>query len=330
MLKVNQAKNKKIKQKIIKSEAEISQQRKLLGQNIRQLYLEGDMTTAEKLVTSKDLSEYVDQEQYRLSLQTQVNNTLNRINALKVKQETQKQQSDQLIADQKLMRRQAGIEKKEVGKLLALNKEEQADYNSTITANKQKISVLQKKQAEENERFLRAQAAKAKAAEAAEARRQAEEAKAAARRETPSRAAGASAAAKPQRPIANYVDGRNYPWAWVRFPNSMPDPWGMYKRQCVSYTAWKVSTSGRHMPYWGGRGNAKLWDNNARAAGIPVDSKPRVGDVAVSNSGTYGHVMYVEAIHGDGTITISQYNARWTGTYSVARIYPGSLVFIHF
>lgn len=121
-----------------------------------------------------------------------------------------------------------------------------------------------------------------------------------------------------------------YPWANAPFPNSMPDPWGMYKRQCVSYTAWKVANSGRYMPYWGGRGNAKLWDDNARAAGIPVDTNPQVGDVAVSNSGTYGHVMYVEAVHDDGTITISQYNASWDGEYSVAKRSTNGLVFIHF
>jgi surface antigen len=121
-----------------------------------------------------------------------------------------------------------------------------------------------------------------------------------------------------------------YPWANVPFPNSMPDPWGMYKRQCVSYTAWKVASTGRYMPYWGGRGNAKQWDDNARAAGIPVDTSPRVGDVAVSNAGTYGHVMYVEAVHDDDTISISQYNASWDGRYSEARRSTTGLVFIHF
>ncbi len=122
----------------------------------------------------------------------------------------------------------------------------------------------------------------------------------------------------------------SYPYANAPFPNSIVDPWGMYKRQCVSYTAWKVAASGRHMPYWGGRGNANRWDDNARAAGIPVNSSPRVGDVAVSNSGTYGHVMYVEAVHGDGTISISQYNAGWDGAYSEGRRSAAGLVFIHF
>ncbi len=131
--------------------------------------------------------------------------------------------------------------------------------------------------------------------------------------------------------LRNVPDTSGYPWAnFEPFPNAVADPWGMYLRQCVSYTAWKVWKSGRHMPYWGGRGNANQWDDNARAAGIPVDNIPRVGDVAVSNAGFYGHVMYVEHVYEDGRILISQYNGAWDGKYSEAIIWPGSLVFIHF
>ncbi|MDB5161213.1 MAG: hypothetical protein JWO96_593, partial [Candidatus Saccharibacteria bacterium] len=125
---------------------------------------------------------------------------------------------------------------------------------------------------------------------------------------------------KPVAPAIKAVSGASYPWANAPFPNSIADPWGMYERQCVSYTAWKVASSGRHMPNWGGRGSAKLWDDNARAEGIPVDTSPRVGDVAINNSGSYGHSMYVEAINGDGTINVSQYNASLDGRYSEATI----------
>ena len=113
--------------------------------------------------------------------------------------------------------------------------------------------------------------------------------------------------------------------------DSIVDTWGMYNRECVSWTAYRVAASGRYMPYWGGRGNANQWDDNARAAGIPVDREPRVGDVGVSNSGYYGHTVYVEAVNGDGTIAVSQFNHDWGGTYSFAPRMPiGNLVFIHF
>lgn len=125
--------------------------------------------------------------------------------------------------------------------------------------------------------------------------------------------------------------GGGYPGVWCNAPmDSIVDNWGMYNRECVSYTAFKVAASGRHMPYWGGRGNANQWPSSARTDGIPVDGNPRVGDVAIWNVGYYGHAMYVEAVHDDGTLTISQYNADWSGTYSTARISASGLEFIHF
>ena len=126
--------------------------------------------------------------------------------------------------------------------------------------------------------------------------------------------------------------GGGYPARWCEIPmDTVIDSWGMYNRECVSYTAFKVAASGRDMPYWGGRGNANQWDDNARAAGIPVDGNPQPGDVAVSNSGYYGHVMYVESVNPNGTINISQYNASWDGRYSTrSGVSTGGLVFIHF
>lgn len=132
---------------------------------------------------------------------------------------------------------------------------------------------------------------------------------------------------------ADYTQTTSYPWANIEpwnFDSCYVDPWGMCKRQCVSYTAWAVARSGRDMPYWGGRGNANEWDNNARAAGIPVDGNPRAGDVAISNSGFYGHAMYVEAVLPDGRIHVSQFNYELRGKYSEMTIPKGNLVFIHF
>lgn len=126
-----------------------------------------------------------------------------------------------------------------------------------------------------------------------------------------------------------YGGSGGYPWANVSFPSSVVDNWGMYARQCVSYTAWRVATSGRSMPYWGGRGNANQWPANARAAGIPVDGNPQPGDVGIFMPGQYGHAVYVESVSGN-TVTVSQYNANWDGRYSISTYPKSALVYIHF
>lgn len=125
-----------------------------------------------------------------------------------------------------------------------------------------------------------------------------------------------------------------YPYNDVPYPcwsgSGCADPWGMFKRECVSYTAWKVWSTGKNMPFWGGRGNANQWPTNASAAGFQVDSSPTAGDVAISLAGPYGHAMYVEHVNGDGSIYVSQYNFGWDGEYSEMTINSTGLVFITF
>ena len=281
----SQAKNEDLKKKIAETDAEIARQRAILGTNIRLMYLEDDVSTLEQISSSKNISEYADKEQYRNSLQDKIQQILRQIKELNDQQKKQKALVEKILVDQQAMQARIAAEKAEASRLLALNQQQQSQYNQSIATNNSQISQLQRQQAAANARFSSS---------------------------------------------ASYAGTGSYPWANVPFPNTLVDPWGMYKRQCVSYTAWKVASTGRHMPYWGGRGNANNWDDNARAAGIPVSVTPKVGDVAVSNAGTYGHVMYVEAVNGDGTISVSQYNASWDGRYSQARVSTSGLVFIHF
>ena len=77
-------------------------------------------------------------------------------------------------------------------------------------------------------------------------------------------------------------------------------------------------------------GNANMWDNRAQGLGIATGSEPRVGAAAVSNVGYYGHVMYVEAVNGNGSIVISEYNGNGMGKYSMKTISASGLVFVYF
>lgn len=111
--------------------------------------------------------------------------------------------------------------------------------------------------------------------------------------------------------------------------DSLIDPWGMYNRECVSYTAWKVYQTFGHMPYWGGSGNANQWPADARNYGIPTGTVPRVHSVAISMGGAYGHAMWVEAVSGN-TIYVSQYNYDLAGHYSEMSINGAGLTYIYF
>ena len=65
-------------------------------------------------------------------------------------------------------------------------------------------------------------------------------------------------------------------------------------------------------------GNANTWARRAAAAGFPVDHNPRAGDVFQTTAGWYGHVGYVEAVNGDGSITVTEMNYNYR-SYQVIR-----------
>ena len=121
------------------------------------------------------------------------------------------------------------------------------------------------------------------------------------------------------------VIGNNYPYSGQ---TSGVDPWNFYKGQCTSFAAWRVrhnlgvafsnSYKGQH---WG---NAEHWDNAARAAGIPVYKSPKVGDIAVRSSGTWGHVAYVAKVNSDGSFMVEEYNHVRSDTYSYRRATKGT------
>lgn len=121
-----------------------------------------------------------------------------------------------------------------------------------------------------------------------------------------------------------------YPAQWDTVAqDSLVDSWGMYNRECVSYAAWKVYQTYGNMPYWGGIGNANQWPGNARNAGIPTSSIPKVKSVAISMHGYYGHAMWVEKIEGD-MIYVGQYNYDLNGQYSEMWVNANEFTYLYF
>jgi surface antigen len=107
------------------------------------------------------------------------------------------------------------------------------------------------------------------------------------------------------------------------------DAWGFYYQQCTSYVAWKIYDSGKNMPAWGrmyASANARDWPSFTSNKG----SDPRKGAAAVMTGGTYGHVMYVEEVYGNGQIRVSDYNLGFDGAYRTYDRSASGLVYIYF
>lgn len=292
-INLNQDKQASLQQQITDAQAQIDSKRLELGATIKAMYIDGEISTIEQLATSNNLSDYVDKQIYRQTVQNQLNAMIVQIKALQAQLLQQKTELDTLVASQKSQREQLSSTIYQQSQMLSYNQSQQNNYNSQISANTSQIAELRRLQIIANNKYN----------------------------------------------IGNFrgdPSNGGYPSQWANaYQDSMIDDWGMYNRECVSYTAYRVhqdfllGKNSRDMPWWGGYGNANQWDDNARAAGIPVDNTPTPGSIAVSNSGFYGHVMYVEAVNGN-EIYVQQYNQQLTGQYSEGWRYTTGLVFIHF
>lgn len=287
----NQAKQTELRQQITQAVADIEERNAALSDNLRMMYLEGEVSSLEKVASSRSISDYVDKQEARNRIQNRIKTAMDEIKQLKQQLEEQKKKVEQLIRDDQAMEAEVDKQRAKQARLLAQTRGKESAYQKQIKQNKAKISDLQVQQA----------------------------------------AAIAAAAAQSGSQWINTGGTGSYPWSGSGFPCTGADPWGMCFRQCVSYTAWKVASTGRHMPYWGGVGNANQWPGNAEAAGIPTGSEPRKGAVAVMMVGQYGHTMYVEdVLSGGSQIRISEYNYAWDGRYSERVQSSAGLIYIYF
>lgn len=279
-LDLSQAKYDQLVQQIADTEQKIKDNQDALGVTIANMYVEDSVTPVEMLFGSKNISDYMDKQEYRNSVRNELAATITRIKDLKTQLETQKADTARILADQTAQRDALVAKQTEQQNLINDTKGQEAAYQQLSSEKNIEVSKLRAQQAAE----LAARA----------------------------RSYGGNYTSLPG-------DGSKggYPAAWANAPmNAYVDDWGMYTRQCVSYAAFKVQQAYGNMPYWGGYGNANQWADNARAVGIKTSSTPAAGTVGVITSGTYGHVAWVESVNADGTINISHFNIGWNGDYA--------------
>lgn len=284
-----------LQKQIAEAQAEIDRQRAILAEDVKAMYVDGTPSSLEMLASSRDFSDYVDKQEYRSRVQTKLQDTLKKIAELQKQLQVQKAKVEALIKDMQIQQGQLNADRAKQWELLNLNEQQQASYDAQIKANNSKVAQLRAEQAAANRRL------------------------------SGGTSGGVTAGDPSHGGYPAYLNNAAQ--------DSLVDPWGMYNRECVSYTAWKVYSTYGYMPYWGGVGNANQWPGNAARAGIPTSSTPRVGSVAVWNVGYYGHVMWVEAVNADGSIWISQYNYDFNGRYSEMYVSAGmasNLTYIYF
>lgn len=288
VIQVNTDEQNRLKAEIAKIEAELEVKKELLASNIRAMYIDGDVSTIEMLASSNSLSEFVDKQQYRDSIRSEISTIVSTINELRHQLRGQKEQVDKLLLEQEHQRSELANSKIEQDRLLSFNKAQQAEYNANTKQNQAKIAELIASQIQANNNAANLQFIR-----------------------IPGAVNGHNIAVD-DYPYQNYGHSQiDEPcFGPPRTADSL-DKWYYCTRQCTSYAAWAIERSGRTAPVaWG---DAKNWINLAPASWKVAS--PKAGDLAVVSSGTWGHVMYVEAVEA-GRMLVSEYNINLTGHYN--------------
>ena len=276
---------------IKRNEILIKQRRKAMGQVLADMHVDDQISPLEMLASSNSIGDYIDKQEQRSSLRTSLNGKIKEIKALQKKLEENKKLVENTLRDQEAQRNVLSSKQSEKAKLVADTKNDQNAYSALAQKRNSEVAKLREEQAAANRRAL------------------------------------GNGVSIP----GGIPGGGGYPGVWANAPlDAYVDPWGLFTRECVSYVAWKIHSTGRYVPHFGGAGNANQWPSTAARHGISSGSTPKAGAAAVMNIGYYGHVMYVESVNGDGTITVSDYNFAWDGLYRYYTRSASGLTYVYF
>lgn len=301
----NQAQQASLQRQIIDAQNQIDHERSVLAIDIKTMYVDGTPSTLEILANSKDLSDFVDKQEYRTSVQNKLQDSLTKIAALQKDLQAKKDTLAELLKDLQAQQAQLADARSQQAQLLAYNQNQQASFATQIKANNAQMVTL------------RAQQAAALA-----------------------RLTGAGG----KSPVGSSVVYRNmtgpqscgggYEYCAYGLDDWVSDPWGLhYARECVHYVADELALRGYYIPYglFASRGNAYQWVGTATSAGAAtLVSNPQAGDVVYLPIGSLGHVAIVDAVNSDGTLHVSQMN-WYSGKYNTMDlVVTSNLQFLRF
>ena len=291
----NQARQTDLQDQIATKQRQLDAQRKILGEDIKAMYVDGQLSTIEMLATSRNLNDYVDTATYRESVQRKIQTTLADIAKLQNELTAQKEEIDQLLIAQRLQQEQLDEDRAAQANLLAFNTAQRGEYNSKISANQDKIRELQAAQAALNQQ-------------------------------------GASRVSISGDEKGGACDGGSGNGGYRLASGAMGDvcdapkdailDWaGVENRECTSYAYWYFKRVAGNTDFTVS-GDAKYW---VTTSNYPVHNWPKVGAIGVKTEGQWGHVTIVQSVGPAtykgvnvpaGQVLTSEMNGDFAGKFS--------------
>lgn len=126
--------------KILEMNTELSKQRVVLGQNIKAMYVEGEVSPMVMLASSKNLSEFLDKQQYRETVQTKITSTMDKIKTLKAELKSKQEEVEKLLQAQESQRDALAEKRHEQQQLLEVTRGEEARFQALISKQEKELA----------------------------------------------------------------------------------------------------------------------------------------------------------------------------------------------
>lgn len=301
---LNQQQYNQLSQQIKDTEKKIQESQDALGDTIASLYIDGKVSPIEMLASSKNVSDYLDKQEYRTAIRDELTSTIKTIKQLKQELSDKQAQVAKVLEEQKVAQANLQDRQNQQQALITQTNNDEAAYQGLIANSQSQIDQAR-----------RIQAALA----------------------TRSNTTGGYNLIEGGL-LSSYITSSAYgSWNNSTCPivytymssggvdGNGSDGRGYGCRQCASYVAWKINQTKGYWPSWG---NAYDFQYHGT-----IDDGPHAGDVGVLTSGGQpGHVAWVEtdpyvsntgSLAGKPVIQISQYNFNYGqgyGMYSVMEV----------
>lgn len=294
----NNAKQASDQQAIAADEARIALNKQYLADDIKTMYVQGQMSMIEELATSQSLSTFVNKQEDDIKIQNNLNSLLTNIKTLDQQAQANADEVTALIKTEQYQSAQVAADQTQQTQLLNMTQQQQADYNTQLVNNNKQIALLKSEQA----------AAYAAIARTVQVK--------------PSSGGGGLC-------DMGYGNG-GYPSVLCNnYQDSITDAYNFPNRECTSFAYWYFVDIEGHSTFQVNsqvNGNAGWWweTSNYAASTYPDVSVGAIGvepssalsaPVPSLHGGYFGHVMIVLALPGTTYNGSLPFTAAAAGTY---------------
>ena len=290
---ISQAKYDKLVSQIADTEKQIKNDQDALGKTIASMYVDDKITPLEMIASSKSIGDYLDKQEYRSSVRSQLTGTISKIKDLKTQLTNQKADVERALGDQINSKKALASKQQEQQNLLDQTQGQEATYQQLAAqAQSQQAEVRAQQQAYLSSLYNSGGGARLIAGGAA-----------------PDYPWG-----KSNCPMGGELGeiGNLVYYSYGGSNGEGGDGHSYGCRQCASYVAWRVARETNYYPEnWG---NATDFPASAQSVGYSTGYTPRAGSIGVisgTQSAPEGHVVWVEYVNDDNTLTVSQYNYNY-------------------